>query len=265
MKKDIHIKQNEYYDQDYELQGIKVCGFSKKRAYALLGRKEIEISAEYTQKSKKSPGLVGHSPEGEFSLYKPKTFSRIVYAAKGFLQTEEGDYIAVFKNVLVFRLMILLICLLVCGGVIWGIINSDIIFKPSSSSVSGESPDVDVDIDENAKGWQGEQGEKPQHGQIAIPGKNAMNVKVGKTQTSIDLYNPVYNNCYFEISIILENGDIIYQSKKIPPNQGVYDIELTKAFESAGTYNALLSYKAFDMKTLAPLNGANLKTKIVVQ
>lgn len=100
---------------------------------------------------------------------------------------------------------------------------------------------------------------------ISIPGFETWTIDSGKVNVSADFYNPEKNNCYFVISVILDDtGETIYKSKYLKPGQHLYEIELIKALEN-GKYGATLHYSTYSMTDLTPLNGADVPFELVVR
>ena len=100
---------------------------------------------------------------------------------------------------------------------------------------------------------------------ISIPGKESMTIQANTKSVSVDLYNPEDNKCYFEISLLLEDGTEIYKSKLLKPGQHLYKIELDKALKK-GTYNATIHYSTYTIDgNYTPLNGANVPIKLIAE
>lgn len=100
---------------------------------------------------------------------------------------------------------------------------------------------------------------------ISIPGKESMKVQANAKSVSVDLYNPENNKCYFEISILLEDGTELYKSKLVKPGQNIYKINLNKEL-AKGTYNATIHYSTYTMDgNYTPLNGANVPVKLIAE
>lgn len=93
---------------------------------------------------------------------------------------------------------------------------------------------------------------------IAIPGFDSIELEKDKTIQNVNFYNPKQNNCYFKMKLMLEDGTLLWESKYIEPNKGVYDIELLVPL-SEGEYNAFLKYETFTMnEKQEPLNGSEI-------
>lgn len=100
---------------------------------------------------------------------------------------------------------------------------------------------------------------------ISIPGKESMEIQANTKSVSVDLYNPEDNKCYFEISILLEDGTELYKSKLVKPGQNIYKINLNKKL-TKGTYNATIHYSTYTMDgNYTPLNGANVPIRLIAE
>lgn len=101
---------------------------------------------------------------------------------------------------------------------------------------------------------------------IAIPGYEGLILKAGSKKQDLCLPNPAQNTCYFQISLFLEDGTLLWQSDLIEPGEISEPIVLEKELEE-GTYpKAVLRYSCFEMnKDLTPLNGAEIKVTLRVK
>ena len=90
---------------------------------------------------------------------------------------------------------------------------------------------------------------------ISLPGYGGLNLTAGKTEQNLALSNPAENFCQIRISLILEDGTVIWTSELTPPGEQA-QIVLNEALEK-GDYNATLKYDCFQMdENKTPLNGA---------
>ena len=64
------------------------------------------------------------------------------------------------------------------------------------------------------------QNETSAQGSIAVPGTEKMIFKADQKKQEVNLYNPGKNNCYFRISILLEDETLLFQSGMISPGKG---------------------------------------------
>jgi len=101
------------------------------------------------------------------------------------------------------------------------------------------------------------------NGSISIPGFEVLTVQNGKLQAD-KIINPIQNECYFLVSVLLEGGTEIYRSGILAPNQSVGSVALILPLIS-GTYeNAIVRYSCYDIETMQPLNGADIKFTLEV-
>ena len=101
---------------------------------------------------------------------------------------------------------------------------------------------------------------------IAIPGYEGLTLNANSKKQDLCLPNPAQNTCYFQISLLLEDGTILWQSELIEPGATSEPIVLETELEE-GTYpKAVLHYSCFEMnKDLTPLNGAEIKVTLRVK
>ncbi len=101
---------------------------------------------------------------------------------------------------------------------------------------------------------------------IAIPGYEGLTLNASRKKQDLCLPNPAQNTCYFQISLFLEDGTLLWQSDLIEPGETSKPIVLEKELEE-GTYpKAVLHYACFEMnKDLTPLNGAEIKVTLRVK
>ena len=100
---------------------------------------------------------------------------------------------------------------------------------------------------------------------ISIPGYEGISLEANVKQQSIGFPNPEKNTCYFQISLYLDDGTLVWQSDLVEPGKVSDPILLTQEL-AAGTYtNAVLKYDCYTMDgAMTPLNGATTKLSIWV-
>ncbi|MCD7980790.1 MAG: hypothetical protein LUF32_00480 [Clostridiales bacterium] len=125
----------------------------------------------------------------------------------------------------------------------------------SAGGGAGEVVAWDVDPDMDTAGATGE---------IQIPGYESMTIAAGETTQTVDIGNPSANNCYFVITIQLEDGTVLFQSDYLEPGQGFETIELTQALE-AGEYTAVIQYECYSLEDKSALNGASSEFTLIVK
>lgn len=100
---------------------------------------------------------------------------------------------------------------------------------------------------------------------ISIPGFESLTIPAEETDVRAYLYNPEANPCYFEISMVLSDGDeVIYTSKMISPGQTLYEITLLRGLEP-GVYEAYLHYSTYSADDFSAMNGANVPFMLIVE
>lgn len=101
---------------------------------------------------------------------------------------------------------------------------------------------------------------------IAIPGFSQLTFKAGETEQEVALSNPAENFCYFKISLILEDGTLIWVSDLVEPGEQSDAITLLQPLE-AGTYeNVTVHYDCFRMDDdLTQLNSGEIKITLNVR
>ena len=101
---------------------------------------------------------------------------------------------------------------------------------------------------------------------IAIPGYEMLELKADRKEQSLCFPNPEQNMCYFQISLYLEDGTLLWKSELIEPGKTSKPIVLTESL-SKGTYpKAVLRYACYRMdEDLTPLNGAETKVTLWVK
>ena len=95
---------------------------------------------------------------------------------------------------------------------------------------------------------------------IAIPGYEMLELKANSKEQSLCMPNPPQNCCYFQISLHLEDGTLLWQSELIEPGKTSKPIVLSKALNKGMYPNAVLRYSCYSQdENLSPLNGAETK------
>lgn len=122
------------------------------------------------------------------------------------------------------------------------------------------SPNVDNTVSGNAATVE------KNNDSIAIPGYEGLSLNANSKKQDLCLPNPAQNTCYFQISLFLEDGTLLWQSDLIEPGGTSAPMVLEQALEQ-GTYpKAVLHYSCFEMnKDLTPLNGAEIKVTLRVK
>ncbi len=100
---------------------------------------------------------------------------------------------------------------------------------------------------------------------IDLPGYGALNFKADTTEQTVRLPNPAQNFCYIQITLLLEDGTVLWKSDLIAPGEESEPIIFTRPLAVGEYKNSVLQYECFRMdEALTPLNGAtaNLTLKV---
>ena len=110
-----------------------------------------------------------------------------------------------------------------------------------------------------------EPAEKNQAG-IDLPGYAYMEFKAGQKQQDMIIPNPPQNTCLVRMSLILEDGTVIWTSELVEPGYYCSPIELIAPMERGEYKNVTLQYECFtNDKDRTPLNGAQTKLSILAK
>ena len=101
---------------------------------------------------------------------------------------------------------------------------------------------------------------------IAIPGYEGITLNADTKQQTIGFPNPSQNTCYFQISLLLEDGTLLWQSGLIEPGNISEPITLNQPLEADTYPNAVLKFDCYTMDgTMSALNGAETQLTIRVR
>ena len=99
-----------------------------------------------------------------------------------------------------------------------------------------------------------------------LPGYSSMTFEAGKKEQTVVLQNPGENTCLVRVSLILEDGTVIYTSELIKPGYYSLPITLTAPMERGIYRDVTMQYDCFtDDEARTPLNGATCKLDITVK
>ena len=172
--------------------------------------------------------------------------------------------IVISKKTLVIALLVLLLLL---AGIVALAVNWNTWF--GGGAAQGPSFNPGADIDENAGAWNGQQlpdktDDAPAVG-IKIPGYPSITLPKDQQTVHVALLNPEGNPCYFTFTLVLkENGEVLYQSKLVPPGQAITEITMSKAL-AAGEYAATIQITTTSLVDGSAMNGANVETILIVK
>ena len=101
---------------------------------------------------------------------------------------------------------------------------------------------------------------------IDIPGFGELHFKAGQTEQNMTVPNPPQNFCWFKVSLVLEDGTVLWTSDLIAPGEESEQVVLNEPLEKGEYENAMLKYQCFaDEAEQKALNGAETKLTIIVK
>ena len=145
---------------------------------------------------------------------------------------------------------------MVVGGVVLGVVlgNRN---NPNDSNFD-DSP---VDYE-----WVLPEGGHTNEDQIILPGYVDLTFPAGEDEIEVVLPNPAGNPCYFRYTLMIEEtGEILYQSKLIPPGKAVVEIKLSRPL-TKGDYSLLIAIDSISLTDgRTPMNGGEQKVFLKVR
>jgi len=100
---------------------------------------------------------------------------------------------------------------------------------------------------------------------VSYPGYGDLSLKANTKKQDVYLHNPKENTCYFQMSIILEDGSVIWKSDYLEPGNAFDRIELRQVLAKGIYENSVLQYDSYSMKDGHALNGSSINLTIVVE
>ena len=126
--------------------------------------------------------------------------------------------------------------------------------EPGSGNARVVAWDVDIDAEENTAGA---------YPGIQIPGYQEMVFKADEKEQSVNIGNPEGNNCYFKITLKVQDGDKLFTSGYLQPGEGFEKVELDKTLK-AGEYTGIIQYQCYSLEDKSVLNGASSEFQLIV-
>lgn len=149
---------------------------------------------------------------------------------------------------------------LVVIGILIAILYSSGVF----SNLSSGDRKINMDTKEVVEGVMELKPEIAENPDISYPGYGELVFKANRRTQDIYLHNPKENTCYFEISIILEDGRTIWTSDYLEPGNAFDRIKLSEALEKGAYENAVLQYDSYSITDGRKLNGSSINLTIKV-
>lgn len=101
---------------------------------------------------------------------------------------------------------------------------------------------------------------------ISIPGYEAITLKADALEQILSFKNPAQNVCYFKMTLLLEDGTVLWESGYVEPGGTSDPVVLTRVLEKGSYPNSILKYQCFTLdEAKSPLNGAETKLTLRVK
>jgi hypothetical protein len=99
---------------------------------------------------------------------------------------------------------------------------------------------------------------------IQIPGYGQIPMAAGSRDIAVNLLNPAGNPCYFNFELVLASThEVLYSSGAVAPGDAIRAQRLAHTLD-VGEHDVLIRIKTTSLQTLEPMNGAEVKTQLVV-
>lgn len=100
---------------------------------------------------------------------------------------------------------------------------------------------------------------------ISIPGYEKLEFTAGQKEQDVYLTNPKENTCYFVMSLILEDGTVIWESQKLEPGMAFNRIALNQTLDAGDYENVTLRYDCYALADNSELNGSAIRINLEVK
>jgi hypothetical protein len=262
------VEPRKNYGGTFLVRGTKISCYTKKQMKSLYPAGDFKRIGEYSDSSKmKKTGLLGAGAH-MLPVFRFRAHSRLFYREKGFAAVGEDNYAVLLQNMILPRALILAACaVFIAAGIIFGPGVFSVVKQAiNDEDISLAQVSATPDLEQGAVDWQGVQPRDTGGvaAGIAIPGYKSITIDANKTDVKVNFQNPEGNPCYFVISLVLDDGTVLYESKMIEPGKGLYDITLARAL-SPGEYGAAVKYETYSLADLTPMNGAEVKITLVAE
>ncbi len=101
---------------------------------------------------------------------------------------------------------------------------------------------------------------------INLPGYEWIPLISGKLEQEQTFPNPPQNFCWIRVSLLLEDGTVLWTSELVAPGESTAPVVLSQTLEPGEYKNAVLKYECFRMDDdLSPLNGGEVHLTLKVK
>lgn len=193
----------------------------------------------------------------DISVFPIGTYKESAYKTIGYIPCENNEYISVKKK----RKTKLAVGICVAVLIV-------LIFLLGKLFIHTNDKNDGPIIDPNASNYTSalKRPEDADDSKILIPGYGKWTMKKGSDTIESVLFNPEDNPCYFKFTIIEKStGNILYESKLVPPGKGITPIKLNKAFDETGTYDLIMKFQTFSLGDASvSYNGSDVEIQLNV-
>lgn len=147
------------------------------------------------------------------------------------------------KNNTLLRVVVLVLCAaLIAAGVFIGVLLKERNEAPKPPVYGDDGKPVEGPVEKN-------------HGTISAPGYEMLELTADTAAQGFALSNPVQNNCYMKISIVLADGTVLWTSQPTAPGNATDEVVLSPTLPEGRYDGARLEYACFrDEACTQPLN-----------
>lgn len=231
--------------------------YTKRQMRALYPKGGYAVSGEVGFEGKAAVGTAETS-RGKLPVYAVGSHNPWTHSVRGYVAAEGDRFLGVVKNVAAIRLLLVLAVL--------AVVSVSMLAAGSWNGGQGTAPTNGLEIDPGASDWT-ESSLSSRGGTdkgIAVPGYPSLSLPANTREVQISLLNPEGNPCYFTFELVLEEtGESLYTSQAVPPGQAIRDLTLSRGLP-AGEYSATIRITTNALDSQAPMNGANVETKLIV-
>lgn len=243
-------QHNKDYDRKFKSDDYSCQYYSKKLMKSAYPDKGYAVIGAIGNGLDKKAGMF--ILEGKEIPYFKMNYSTIRYGIDGYIDCGNDQCIAVIKDCLIQRIILIILSLLIIIGLIFGgafLLKDNIGLDPN---ISDYDPKIEMPANADPS-------------RISIPGYTDMRMLADTDELYIALWNPETNPCYFKFSIILEQGEkVLYESGLVPPGKAITTVKLKEKM-SEGVYPVLVKMDTFSLEDgKTPLNGGTSKASLTV-
>lgn len=122
-----------------------------------------------------------------------------------------------------------------------------------------QGPDIDSSIQDYAADLR--RPENLEETKILIPAITNMVMNADSDVLSgTTLFNPAGNPCYFQFTLVLDDGTVLFESQLVPPGKGISEAKLTRKMKE-GTYDVTIRIMSYDLNDHEnEFNGGEVKS-----